>query len=140
MNQDEQNLKLLSIFHYVLGALSIVSCTIFGLIYIFLGVMMRNIPPGAKDAPPPGVEWVIISVGVLALVAGVVIGCLQIAVGVKLVKHQSRVFCIVIAAIECLNMPLGTILGVFTIIVLVKPSVIALFEGRVPPAAATPPV
>jgi hypothetical protein len=36
------------------------------------------------------------------------------------------------AAIACLFMPLGTILGVFTIIVLIRPNVKALFEQSAP--------
>ena len=38
-------------------------------------------------------------------------------------------FCIVVAALDCLNMPLGTILGIFTILVLAQPAVRARFEG-----------
>jgi len=39
-------------------------------------------------------------------------------------------FCLIVAGIICIFMPLGTILGVFTIIVLVRPSVKAMFEGQ----------
>jgi len=41
-------------------------------------------------------------------------------------------FCLIVAGIICIFMPLGTILGVFTIIVLVRPSVKAMFEGQAP--------
>jgi hypothetical protein len=36
-------------------------------------------------------------------------------------------YCLVVAGIECIFMPFGTVLGVFTIIVLMRPSVRNLF-------------
>ena len=35
--------------------------------------------------------------------------------------------CLVVGALECMMMPFGTVLGVFTLIALTKPSVKALF-------------
>jgi len=40
-------------------------------------------------------------------------------------------YCFVMACLSCVNMPLGTVLGVFTIVVLVRPGVKELF-GRAP--------
>lgn len=42
-------------------------------------------------------------------------------------RRRHHVFCLVIAGIECLVMPFGTVLGVFTIIVLTKESVREMF-------------
>ena len=39
-------------------------------------------------------------------------------------------FCLVIAALLCMITPFGTVLGVFTIIVLVRPSVKLLFTTQ----------
>ena len=47
-------------------------------------------------------------------------------------RFLSRI-CIVMAALACLSMPFGTVLGVFTIIVLARPSVQALFSRPVAP-------
>jgi len=44
-----------------------------------------------------------------------------------LAKRKRYMFCLVIACVECLFMPFGTVLGVFTIIVLMRPSVKELF-------------
>jgi len=38
-------------------------------------------------------------------------------------KRKNRTFSLVVAGINCLQMPFGTVLGVFTIIVLMRPSV-----------------
>jgi hypothetical protein len=45
-------------------------------------------------------------------------------------------FSFVIACIECIFMPFGTVLGVFTIIVLARESVKRLFLGDVPAGGA----
>ncbi len=47
--------------------------------------------------------------------------------GRKLARRRSWTFCLVVASIECLFMPYGTVLGVFTIIVLLRPTVKELF-------------
>ena len=48
--------------------------------------------------------------------------CVAIA-GRRLAGHRSYTFCLVIAGIECAFSPFGTVLGVFTIVVLIRPSV-----------------
>jgi hypothetical protein len=68
-----------------------------------------------------------IIMGSLIVLGGWTIGILMIIAGQKLKRRESRTFCIVIAALECLIQPFGTVLGVLTIIVLMKPSVIQLF-------------
>ena len=45
-------------------------------------------------------------------------------------QPNTAIYCIVIAAICCLSVPLGTILGIFTIIVLQRDTVKALFDSH----------
>ena len=73
----------------------------------------------------------------LFIVCGWTLAVLMIVAGRFLAKRQHRTFCIVVAAMACLFMPFGTILGVFTIVVLMRESVQALFEGG--KQAAPPP-
>jgi hypothetical protein len=52
-------------------------------------------------------------------------------------KNRRRyIFCLVVAGFECFFAPFGTVLGVFTILVLSRPSVKALF-GVASPSAST---
>jgi hypothetical protein len=45
-------------------------------------------------------------------------------------ERRRHTFCLVVAGLECMMMPFGTVLGVFTIIVLLRPAVRQLFgEG-----------
>jgi hypothetical protein len=53
----------------------------------------------------------------------------MIQAGRYLSRHVNRTFCLVVAGIECVFTPFGTVLGVFTIIVLMRDSVRELFEG-----------
>jgi len=83
---------------------------------------------GSFDEPVPpliGGMFVIIPV-ILMIGAWALAGCILIA-GWKLGQHRSYMYCLVVAAIECFFMPFGTVLGVFTIIVLMRPSVKRLF-------------
>ena len=53
-----------------------------------------------------------------------------------LAQRRRHTFCVVVAAISCTFTPVGTVLGVFTLIVLFRPSVRLLFGLEAPPAAA----
>ena len=47
-----------------------------------------------------------------------------------LTAKTHRTYCLVIAAINCINIPIGTILGGCSLAVLLRPSVVELFEKR----------
>ena len=49
-------------------------------------------------------------------------------------QRRNRSFCFVVACLSCFNVPLGTILGIFTILVLNRPSVQAGFDRLTPGA------
>ncbi len=71
---------------------------------------------------------VFVVVGIAAILLGWIVALLLAIAGRKLATRRGRVFCIVVAALSCFSFPLGTALGVFTLIVLMRPSVQALFE------------
>jgi hypothetical protein len=66
-------------------------------------------------------------IGAVFIVLGLSIAVCMIVAGGKLKKRKNRVFCMVVAGIECIFMPLGTVLGVFTLIVLNKESIQEIF-------------
>ena len=51
-------------------------------------------------------------------------------------RRRHHTFCLVVACVECLFLPLGTVLGIFTIAVLLRPSVKGLFGVPGPDCAA----
>jgi hypothetical protein len=130
--QDRDHLRILSIFYYVAGALLAVLFAL-PLFYVAFGVAIVTgifAPPGNSSGPPLAVMgWILICVGgAVVLLGWAAAGCL-VAAGRCLAAHRAYMFCFVVACIACLWAPPGTILGVFTIIVLVRPSVKELFEA-----------
>lgn len=137
MNNDLQHLKILAIVHWIWGGMiALFSC--FGLIYVVLGIAVVNdvFPAsGTSNANqmPSEFGWLFVGIGSCVTVFGWLIGALNIYCGFLLKQHRRRVFCIVIAAIDCISFPIGTTLGVFTMIVLVRDSVKRLYETHEPP-------
>jgi hypothetical protein len=136
-SQDEEHLNILAILHYVYGGLvALGGC--FPLIYVGLGafVVSESMKPrNPGNAPPPEMGYFFIVFGLLFSLFLWAVAGLVITSGRYLSRRRNWMFCLIIAALECVNMPLGTILGVFTIIVLVRPSVKELFQGRLVPDA-----
>jgi hypothetical protein len=134
MNKDLENLKLLSIFHYVLAGLCVFPM-LYGLLYIamgaFFGVMMSNVPD-TKNGPPPALfSGIFIGIGVVIFIVSLTFGLLLFKSGRNLKSHSSYTFCLVIAGISCVFVPFGTVLGVFTLVILQRDSVKQIFNGEV---------
>jgi hypothetical protein len=69
--------------------------------------------------------WFYLFMGVI-LLAGLVLNVLS---GLFLWQKRNRVFSLVIGGLNCLQIPFGTALGVFTILVLSRDSVRQLYVG-----------
>ena len=129
MEQDEAHLRLLSIFHYVVGGLTAlfslfpVFHLVMGLVFIFASEGFF----GGGEAPPAFVGWFFVIFSVLFITAGMALAICIIITGRFLASRSHHLFCVVIGGIECIFMPFGTVLGVFTIIVLMRKSVKELF-------------
>jgi hypothetical protein len=137
MNQDLDHLRLLSMFHYVVGGLiGLLSCVPFlhlaiGLLAIFSPDTLAG-PHGGHDTREANVFFGLIFAivgGVLILLGWTMCVCV-LSAGRFLSRRRHYMFCLVIAAILCMMIPFGTVLGVFTIIVLMRPSVKLLFEPQ----------
>jgi len=59
-------------------------------------------------------------------------GVLNLMAGFFIRARRHRMFSLVVAATNCLHMPIGTALGVFTIVVLTRDSVRQAYEGLTP--------
>jgi hypothetical protein len=147
MQQDLQQLKLLSIFYYIWGGLACLGAVIGAISLIVAGGAMSSLPPSSsEDAQSQAVMGpVFIVLGIVVLIAGLIYGILAIMAGGKFKKHQGGyVFCLVVSIITCItSFPIGTALGIYAIVILMRPTVKALFRGEAlpgtAPAAAIPP-
>jgi succinate dehydrogenase/fumarate reductase cytochrome b subunit len=131
MNQDAEHLRLLSIFHYIVGGLAALF-SFFPLLYttvgaIFIFVARHGTSKPGEELPPEFLGWIFAVIGSLLFLFGIAIAICILITARSLAKHTRYWFAFVTACIECLFIPFGTILGVFTIIVLSRESVKALF-------------
>jgi hypothetical protein len=130
-NQDEQYLKILSIFHYVVGGLAALFAS-FPIIHLVVGVGIMIASLTEPHAGPPfffGLIFVLIA-GSLIVFGWAFAICIALA-GIFMVKRKNYMFCLVMAGVECIFTPFGTVLGVLSIIFLLRPSVKEMFEVRI---------
>ena len=142
MDQDAEHLRLLSIFHYIVGGLAAVF-SFFPLLYttvgaIFIFVARHGTPKPGEEPPPEFIGWILAVIGSFLFLLGIAIAICILIAGRSLAKHTRYWFAFVMACIECLFLPFGTILGVFTIIVLSRESVKTLFLAAASEQGATP--
>jgi hypothetical protein len=132
--KDESHLQILAIFHYVLGGMAALVSSLF-LLHFFAGVAILSGAfegHGGKDEMPRAFGLLFMALGAAAVLTGWTLGACMVVAGRSLTRHKRYTFCFVIAALMCvLCNPLGPILGVFTIVVLMRPEVKALFQARV---------
>ncbi len=137
MKQDLEQLKLLAIFHYVAaGMAALVACI--PIMHFFMGLALATGALGDSDPGTRPVGFGIMAFAAFFIVAGWTFAALVAFAGRSLQTHRRYTYCLVMAGIECIFMPVGTVLGVFTIIVLVRDSVKALFGMPVAGSSATP--
>jgi hypothetical protein len=140
MNEDLKHLNLLSVFHYIVGGLSALFSCMF-LIHLFLGLAMLISPESLAgeggEIPPAFLGYMFTIMGAVFFLFGMAISACIICSGRFLGKQKKYLFSFVMACIECLFMPFGTVLGIFTIIVLSRDSVKRLY-GLKPTGQTTP--
>ena len=134
--QEVEYLKLASIFHYVVGALAmLVACIPF--LHLFVGVGLATGAFDATEPPARAIGVVVAVIAVLFILSGWAFGVALIVAGRYLATYRHHTYCLVMAAVACIFMPFGTVLGVLTIILLMRPSVRSLFEhGELPVAGS----
>ena len=131
---DDEHLKLLSIFYMVSAGLTALFSFV-GLFYAamggFIGYALIHAPQaqtGPGGPPPEFFGWIFAVIGCGMFVFMMTMAILKFQAGRCLKRRTSRTFCLVIAALSCLEFPYGTALGVFTFMVLARPSVIEKFH------------
>ena len=132
MTKDEENLRLLTIFHYVVAGIAALF-SFFPLLYVGMGAFMLC---GKFDGPHPDAAtrpmgWVFIAIGSFLFIMALAFVTVIALGGRYLSRRRHYTFCMVVAAVACMFMPFGTVLGVFTIIMLQKDSIRQLF-GHAP--------
>lgn len=126
--QDTEQLRLLSIFHWVVAGLAALFACL-PLFHLFFGIaMITGWGEFQSQDPVAGVAgWFFVAFASVFILSGWTFAvCLAMA-GRFLSQRRHYMFCLVMAGIACMFMPFGTVLGVFTIVVLVRDSVRQMF-------------
>ncbi|MFZ5638189.1 MAG: hypothetical protein ACOY82_16550 [Pseudomonadota bacterium] len=128
--QDRDHLRILAIMHYVFAGLGVVGLGFLGLHYTMMRTFMS--PEFMKHEPNPPPEafmdllvWFYVVFGAL-MILGMI---LNVMVAQRLKARRGRIFCMIVAGLDLLQMPLGTLLGIFTLLVLSRDSVRRTFES-----------
>ena len=144
MDPDRDQLKLLSIFHYIAAVLAVL-CGLATIFHIVMGIgLVTGMFAGDPAAPTPSsfpemfAGWLIVIIAVLMMAAFFAFAWALIRAARGLAGQRNHALCVVVACIECIFFPLGTVLGVFTLIVLMRPSVKELFGLSPAPPVAGP--
>ena len=132
MNRDTEHLRLLAICHYVAAGLA-AFFSFFPLLYatiggIFVFVSRHGTPKPGEELPPEFVGWIFVGLGLVLFLLGIAMAICILIAGRCLSRNKHYTFALVMACIECLFIPFGTILGTFTIVALSRESVRALFS------------
>ena len=127
---DAENLKLLAIFHFVLGGLAVLGLGFLFLHWTFMHAIFTNpAMKNPKGSLPPQeffdiFKWFYFVMGGFMVTAGI----LNVVSGACILKRRARIFSIVVSGLNCFCIPFGTALGVFTIIVLIRDSIVEAYE------------
>jgi hypothetical protein len=129
---DADHLKLLSIFHFVGAGLALLGILFVLGHYAIFRTFFSNpkMWDNQKQGAPPAEFFAIFKWFYLAFGVWFFSSCvLNLISGLCIRAKRYRTFSLVVAAINCLHIPLGTVLGVFTLIVLIRDSVRELYEA-----------
>ena len=142
---DENHLKLLEIGFYISGALTAIRFILFLLIAVSFciaglaaSLAAHHISNGTSGKPPPAfVFFICASVFGAIILLTLVFAGFEIYAGRCLKKREHPLLIQIVAAIYCLSIPWGTAMGVFTFMVMNRPSVKSLF-GHASQSLQTP--
>jgi len=137
---DIEHLRLLSLFHYVnAGLIAAMSC--FFLLYVIFGVVMA-INPQAFSAPSAASASSALSTGLVFMLVGIIpmaFSWIYAAGNVwaarNITQRRHYIGCMIVSAINCMNVPFGTALGISSIMVLSRDSIKSKYEQ----VSSTPP-
>ena len=133
---DEEHLKLLSLFYYIKGALT-VGFSFLGILYFLLmSSLFRMINrlesqsgQYAQEIPFEFFSYIMFLIWLL-IILFLAFGVLQIISGYYIRKKRHRIFSFVMGIIQLIEIPYGTILGIMTILVLSRSSVELKYQSK----------
>ena len=130
---DTSHLNILSIFYFVFAGLQCLGVCL-SLLYVVGGIVAFAVGMANSHHSDDAVVGVIMGglfgcMGIVLLVLSVVTAVLNYLTGMALRQRKHLTLIYVVAALTCLSIPLGTVLGIFTFVVVSRPSIKASFDA-----------
>jgi hypothetical protein len=134
---DLEQLRVLSVLYFVYGGLACLLC-LAGLGVVAGGILAGTAGVAAVAAQgQAGWPWTLLGpaiggtfmllLGVSIVVVGGVLAAVRILTGFALRRHRQRTLCLVVAVLTAMSLPVGSLLGIATLLVLLRPGVENLF-------------
>ena len=120
-----KHVSVVAVIQIAFGALGLIGALALNLVFDFAGSFVHDdeVATMVMNAMKLILPITIGFFSVLKLVGGI---------GLLCYKNWARYFVIVLAAIGCLNIPIGTLIGVYSLWVLLQDETIKLFTETVP--------
>jgi len=120
----ERHISLIGILWIVFGGLSLT----FGFLGFLLLFGISFIPDMGNEVP-----FILRTVGSIAIFFFALLGLPKIIAGIGLLKKKEwgRILTIIVSFISLLNIPLGTALGIYSIVILMKEESLQYFKSPV---------
>ena len=119
----KQNVSLVGALHVGFGILGLLGALAIYLSLNFASNFIEDEPIAAKILPFIGntLALIVLLFSSLGIIGGI---------GLFSYKPWARILVMIISAFNCLNIPIGTIKGIYSLWVLMQPEIIELFEER----------
>ena len=125
--KTRDHLKLLGLFYILLGLMALPALAVVSLHGPILDYVLENTPDPELAESIQSLFNTFIA-GIILLIVVHVVASIYIGICYRKQKHHT--LCLIAAVLCCFSFPLGTILGVFSIVVLLKPEAKDLFGQR----------
>lgn len=138
VDRDSEHLRILSICQYVHAGLCALYA-FFPILHLMIGLAMVFAPQAMcsrhnpANCPPPFIGWFFVGIAIFTMAMGFGFAISMFLTGRYISRRKHWLACIILSGLECIIMPTGTVLGIFNIVILTRPSVKKLFGIQLSP-------
>ncbi|QYO66389.1 hypothetical protein [Leptolyngbya sp. 7M] len=127
-SNDIQYLRYLRIGHFInAGLLFLIA--LFPVIHLGVGIaMVAGMFESENDPPPVFLGYLFVGIALVIIAMFATLGVLNLIAARNLGEYRNWIFCVVMAAVNIMFSPIGLVIGIFSLVVLLRESVKQLFE------------